>query len=165
PDFSTSSLSPERLEALCKGEGYHPSDTRRLITRIEIVRIRPQISKGEPMQPLIEDPWETFHCLPDRAGCTVKFDDPDFSGSGRDPVYYARAVEEKSEAVSAANLRCTYDADGNCVAMIPCWGDWRTPASDTCLAETEERAWSSPIYVDWTAPSMAPALGAEAPRG
>jgi len=165
PDFSTSSLSPERLEALCKGECYHPSDTRRLITRIEIVRIRPQISKGEPMQPLIEDPWKTFHCLPDRAGCTVKFDDPDFPGSGRDAVYYARAVEEKSEAVNAANLRCTYDADGNCVAMNPCWGDWRTPASDTCLAETEERAWSSPIYVDWTAPSMAPALGAEAPRG
>jgi hypothetical protein len=162
PEFSTNALTPERLETMCKGECYHPSDERRLITRIEIVRIRPQARRGEPIEPLIEDPWKTFHCLPSREGCRIRFDDPDFGRVARDTVYYARAIEEKSGAVNAASLRCSYDAEGNCVSMNPCWGDWRTPASDTCLSETEERAWSSPIYVDWQAPAPAPAEEAEA---
>jgi hypothetical protein len=164
PDFSTSALTPERLAYLCQGECYHPSDQRRLITRIEIVRIRPQLTKGEPVDLLIEDPWKTLPCLPDRSGCSASFDDPDFLPSGRDTVYYARAIEEKSLAVNAGNLRCSYDAEGNCVSMNPCWGDWRTPASDTCLGETEERAWSSPIYVDW-APPAPPAAPGEARDG
>jgi Protein of unknown function (DUF3604) len=157
PEFSTNALTPERLEYICKGECYNPSDQRRLITRIEVVRIRPQIQKGEPVGPLVEDPWQTFACAPDANGCQVSFEDPDFSTLGRDTLYYARAIEQPSEAVNAANLRCTYDDDGNCVAMNPCWGDWRTPKSDTCLSETEERAWSSPIYVDWQAPAPAEA--------
>jgi hypothetical protein len=165
PEFSTSALTPERIEYLCKGECYHPSDQRRLITRIEIVRIRPQLTKGEPMAPLIEDPWKTLPCPADRSGCSASFDDPDFLLRGRDTVYYARAVEEKSLAVNAGNLRCTYDAEGNCVSMNPCWGDWRTPDSDTCLGETEERAWSSPIYVDWAAPPAQPAEASEAVGG
>jgi hypothetical protein len=156
PEFSTGALPPERVEYLCQGECYHPSDQRRLITRIEVVRIRPQTQKGEPVEPLIEDPWRSFACPADRGGCQVVFEDADFPSLGRDTVYYARAVEEKSQAVNAAGLRCTYDADGNCVSMNPCWGDWRTPESDGCLAETEERAWSSPIYVDWTAPASPP---------
>jgi hypothetical protein len=165
PDFSTGALTPERIEYLCKGECYHPSDRRRLITRIEIVRIRPQLTQSEPMDPLIEDPWQTFHCPPDPNGCQVSFDDPDFAALGRDVVYYARAIEQPSEAVNAKGLRCTYDTEGNCVSMNPCWGDWRTPASDTCLEETEERAWSSPIYVDWRAPAAAPSPGGEAVGG
>ena len=165
PDFSTGALTPERIEYLCKGECYHPSDQRRLITRIEIVRIRPQLTKGEPMDALIEDPWQTFPCPADQNGCQVSFDDPDFPALGRDTVYYARAIEQKSEAVNAASLRCSHDSEGNCVSMNPCWGDWRTPASDTCLGETEERAWSSPIYVDWTAPAVAPAAEGEAVGG
>ena len=46
PEFSTSALTPERIEYLCKGECYHPSDQRRLITRIEVVRDPPAAREG-----------------------------------------------------------------------------------------------------------------------
>jgi len=135
PDYATQALSPERLAHVCKGECYYPSEKRRLITRIEVVRIRPRTSPDEDVRELIEDPWRTFACAPDPAGCEVAFEDADFPEAGRDAVYYVRAVEEPSLAVNASGVskrRCG------------------TPETvgDDCLAETEERAWSSPIYVD-----------------
>jgi len=147
PEVSTAALGPERLAKLCHGECYNPGDERRKITRIEVVRIRPQETAGEPVSSLIEDPWARFDCPPDPAGCTVDFEDRDFVGAGRESVYYVRAIEEPSLAVNAAGLRCEYDASGECVAVHPCYGDWRTPFGDDCLAPNEERAWSSPIYV------------------
>ena len=54
-----------------------------------------------------------------------------------------------SPAVNGDNLRCVYDAEGNCTEIRPCHPDFRTPDSDECLADVEERAWSSPIYVDF----------------
>jgi hypothetical protein len=78
----------------------------------------------------------------------VQFEDPDFTTAARDTVYYVRAIEAPSMAVNAANLRCRYDEAGSCVEVNPCWGDYRVAADDDCLAENEERAWSSPIYVD-----------------
>jgi hypothetical protein len=149
PDYATSALSPEKVERLCRGECYHPSDTRRKIDRIEIVRIRPQVRPDEPMGRIIEDPWRSFECPDDQSGCTAAFADSEYPTGGRDVVYYARAIQETTLAVNAANLRCEYDDAGNCVSMKPCWGDFRTPESDECLEETQERAWSSPIYVDW----------------
>jgi hypothetical protein len=148
PDFATTALSPERLEWLCRSECYNPSDERRLITRIEVVRIRPQAHPDEPVAGLIEDPWRVFACERDRSGCVVRFEDPEFAEAGRDTVYYARAVEEPTPAVNAKSLRCTYDAAGSCVEVDPCYGDYRTPRSEACAAPSEERAWSSPIFVD-----------------
>jgi len=148
PAYSVNALSAERLHRLCKGECYNPSDERKRITRIEVVRIRPQIRPKEPVASLIEDQWRTFPCEPSAAGCVVQFEDPDFVASGRPAVYYVRAIEEPSAAVNAGNLRCKYDESGRCLEPRPCYGDYRTPATDDCLTTIEERAWSSPIYVD-----------------
>ncbi len=151
PDHVLSALSTQRVEDLCRGECYNPSDDRKLITRIEIVRIRPQMRPEEPVAALIQDPWRVFQCDLDPAGCEVEFEDDDFVPGQRDSVYYARAIEEPSAAINGENLRCEYDSEGNCIRINPCWADGRTPPDDDCLGVTEERAWSSPIYVDYPA--------------
>jgi len=149
PDYATNALTPERLDAMCRGECYNPSDERKLITRIEIVRILPQQEPGEAVEPLIQDPWKVHQCIPDPAGCTATFTDEDYPGLARDALYYARAVESPSPAVNAGGVRCTYDEEGRCVEVDLCYADDRTPPDDDCLAMNEERAWSSPIFVDW----------------
>ncbi len=148
PEYTTKTVSQDRLEKLCHGECYNPSDERRLITRIEVVRIRPQKVQGEPVAALIEDPWRRFECAPKADGCAVEFEDPDYAVAGRDTTYYVRAIQEPTDAVNAGGLRCEYDATGACVKVNPCFGDYRTPYDDDCLTQNEERAWSSPIYVN-----------------
>jgi hypothetical protein len=156
PQHTLEALSAERFHHLCRGECYNPSDTRRAITRIEVIRIRPQMRAGEPVAPLIEDPWKSLPCPGDPSGCEVAFEDADFLAGARDALYYVRAIEEPTQAVNAANLRCAYDAEGNCVKVNPCYGDWRTDYQDDCLAPAEERAWSSPIFVDYRPPQPEP---------
>ena len=138
-------LGAERLERLCQGECYNPSETRRPITRIEIVRIRPQQTDDEDVVPLIEDPWKVLPCSGDPRGCQATFFDHEYAASGRDTLYYARAIEAPSLAVAADPLGCTRDDEGRCVEVDPCFD---RPDDDDCLAPTEERAWSSPIFVD-----------------
>jgi hypothetical protein len=151
PDYSVRALDPERLRRLCRGECYHPSDRRRRIMRIEVVRIRPQVRDDEPIATLVEDPWRTFGCPAEQSGCSVEFDDPEFAAAARHTLYYVRAIQEPTDAVNGANLRCTRDREGSCVAARPCYGsDARTPYEEDCLAPIEERAWSSPIYVDFS---------------
>ena len=154
PEPSTRALSPERLEYLCRGQCYHPSDQRHPIVAIEVVRIRPQAEPGEPVEALIEDPWRRFACEPDPAGCVVRFEDPEFVTSARDAVYYVRVVQEETPAVNGASLRTRFDERGNAVSVAPCYGDSRTPLDDDCLAPIQERAWSSPIFVDQSRMAM-----------
>jgi hypothetical protein len=148
PDWAESSLSKETLERLCKGECFNPGDRRLRIERIEVVRIRPRTAPGEAPAALIDDPWKILPCPPGDA-CSVEFDDPEFAGARRSALYYVRAIQEPTPAVNGAGLRCKRrDAEGLCLEVDPCYGDYRTPADDDCLSPVQERAWSSPIFVD-----------------
>jgi len=144
PQPSLDSLGAERLEYVCKNECYHPSDERNPVERIEVVRIRPQVRPGEPVDGLIEDVWRAFDCPAGAGGCTVEFDDPEFLGSGRDALYYVRAVEAPIETINAGTLRVERDDGGDFVSMAPCS---RKPKGDDCLAPQHPLAWSSPIFV------------------
>jgi hypothetical protein len=158
PEEILAALGPERVEFVCRGECYNPGDARRPITRIEVVRIRPQQYDGEPLDGLVDDPWRVFPCPADGLGCVVEFADPGFAAAGRDTVYYVRAIEAPDLLIHGSNpLRCSYDAEGHCVSVDPCGAT--APAEDDCLSEGEPRAWSSPIYVDHApvdAPSARP---------
>ena len=147
PDHVVSALGDERVASLCAGECFNPSDTRRAIDRIEIVRVRPQSFPDEPIASLIDDPWRIFQCPTGPDGCTVTFNDPDFVDAGRDAVYYARAIEAAKPTINGDNLRCETDAAGRCIATNPCGAS--TPYEEDCLAESSPRAWSSPIWVDY----------------
>lgn len=150
PDYAQRGLGAERIEQLCSGECDHPADTRHPITRVEVVRIQPQIHAGEAVEPLIQDPWKVLPCPADPdglQGCRVEFEDPDYRAQGRDTTYYVRAIQSPTEDINASNLRCEYDSEGNCIRLNPCYGDYRTAEADNCLSNTEHRAWSSPIYL------------------
>jgi hypothetical protein len=146
PEEAKAALGENRLQRLCLGECYHPSGERRLIDRIEVVRIRPAERAGEPLAGRIQDPWRTFSCSPDPSGCSFAFEDPEFISSERDAVYYVRAVEKPAPAINAAGLRCRYDDAGRCIEVRPC-GRFEEQEDD-CLATHEPRAWSSPIFID-----------------
>jgi hypothetical protein len=147
-DETVDALGANRIQKLCANECFNPSNERMKITRFEIVRIRPQIREGEPVENLIEDPWKTIACNDKGNGCAATFTDPEFAGSDRMATYYARAIQEPSFKINADNLRCTFDDEGNCTKVDICYGDGRTAEGDDCLGEVEERAWSSPIYVE-----------------
>ncbi len=145
PIDAYNAMSEDRLDRLCQGECYNPSDERRPITRVEVVRILPQLDEHEEVVGLVQDPWKVIPCPADGNGCRVAFTDPEYDSLARDAVYYVRAIEAPSMAVGADPLGCTYDASGRCIEVSPCS---ERPLDDDCLAETEERAWSSPIFVE-----------------
>jgi hypothetical protein len=148
-EAAMTALDPQRIMRLCQGECYNPTNVRRPISRLEIVRIRPQQSEDEEILGLVEDPWRVIECPPNADGCVGTFVDDGFAEGGRDALYYARAIEAPSEAVAADPLGCRRDDTGRCVQVDPCFG---RPSDDECLAQTEERAWSSPIFVRYAGP-------------
>jgi len=153
PEETREILGAERLALLCKAECHHPGEARQHIARIEVVRIRPRVHADEAVADLVEDPWRVFDCEADSSGCQVEFEDPDFPDAARDSVYYVRAVQEDTRAINAGMLRCRVGEQGACQEVEPCYGDYRSPEADDCLAPAEERAWSSPIFVDYAASS------------
>ncbi len=149
PEHVAEALGEARQASLCANECYNPGDERKRIARIEVVRIRPRQAAAETAAELIEDPWLSLPCGGADGTCRASFNDPDFVRQRRAMIYYARAIQEPTPAVNAGGLRCERDASGACVSVKPCHGDFRTAAHDDCLAPNEERAWSSPIYIDY----------------
>jgi hypothetical protein len=138
PNESIDSLSPERLEYLCAGECYNPSDERYSIKQVEIIKITPQSYAGEAVSPLIQDAWKTISCS-DQSVCVVEFEDENYS---RDSVYYVRAIQEETPAINGAKF-----APGSQDFKL-CKGSFKTDLNDNCLSNINERAWSSPIYLN-----------------
>ena len=149
PPHALQALGQERIDTLCLGECYNPSATRKKITHVDVIRILPQDKPGENITRLIKDPWKRLPCNDRGQGCVVKFSDPEFARLKRDAVYYVRAHQEPTPVVNGDNLRCTYDKNGKCIKVKPCYGDYRVERGDNCLAKKPEMAWSSPIYVDY----------------
>ncbi|BFM14051.1 DUF3604 domain-containing protein [Maricurvus nonylphenolicus] len=149
PDYVKAALTDRRLQKLGNGECYNPSNERYMIDRIEVTRIRPQQYPGEPVDALIEDNWKTFQCTPSPSGCTVTFTDEDFASQQRDALYYVRAIEEKTPMINGGNLRAEFNDKGEVVGINPCYGGIRTPTDDDCTVMQGQRAWSSPIFVNF----------------
>jgi hypothetical protein len=147
PDYSNNGLTKDRLEKICNSECYNPSNERRLITRIEVIRILPQQYENEPIEGLVEDVWKTFPC--NSTSCQISFADEQFSVSQRDAVYYVRAIEEPSLKLSADPLGCEFDENGKCIKTQICRVGVHENRGE-CLAPAENRAWSSPIYVNYS---------------
>jgi hypothetical protein len=145
-DFVMDGLPREKIDTLCGGECYNPSSERLNITRIEVIKITPQISPEEKVDDLIQDPWLVLPCDGEN-GCKVEFEDPSFIENDRQSIYYVRAIQEPTDTINGDNLRCKYDSEGNCIEVNPCWGDYRVDSKDACLSKEEHRAWSSPIYI------------------
>ena len=143
PERTAEELGAAELARLCRGECHHPSDRRRPIARIEVVRIHPDAA-AEDGGARIEDPWKTFSCPRSAEACEFRFRDTEFPAHG-DSVYYVRAIETPSAVIDADPLGCTRDEAGACVALDPCFD---RPDSDDCLSSESPRAWSSPIFVD-----------------
>jgi hypothetical protein len=149
PAFAAAGLDKARIENICSGECDNPSDERSRITRIEVVKIRPQATPGEAMAQLIQDRYMVHECAPSADGsCTFMFEDKDYAAGSRDTLYYVKAIQEAEPMINADPLKCERDAQGKCIKVNMCWGDYRSGKSD-CTAPAEPRAWSSPIYVDY----------------
>ena len=136
-DESVDALSSDRLEYLCAGECYNPTNERHILNQIEVIKITPQSYAGESVKPLIQDPWMTIPCN-GRGECIVEFEDQNFS---RDSVYYVRAIQEATPAINGSSLSDREE-------FKLCKGSFRTDLNDDCLSLANERAWSSPIYVN-----------------
>ena len=136
-DESIDALSSDRLEYLCSGECYNPTNERHTLEQIEVIKITPQSYSGESIKPLIQDPWKTIPCN-GTGECIIEFEDQNFS---RDSVYYVRAIQEATPAINGSSLSERED-------FKLCKGSFRTDFNDDCLSLANERAWSSPIYVN-----------------
>ena len=157
PDYSLGKRSAEDIKKLCMNECYNPGSERYAVTRIEVIKVLPEINESEDPNDLIIDPWKIFECEENKAVCRIRFQDEDFLTDNREATFYVRAIQEPTERINGKNLRCTYDDEGNCIQTNFCYGGYKTDINDNCISMSEERAWSSPIYLS---PSINPNLAA-----
>ncbi len=126
---SVDALSSDRLEYLCAGECYNPSNKRHVIEHIEVIKITPQSYSGESIKPLIQDPWKKIPCN-GTGECIVEFEDQNYS---RDSVYYVRVIQESTPAINGSSISDRKE-------FKLCKGSFRTDLNDNCLSLTNERA-------------------------
>ena len=149
PDYVNDSMSKEEIERLCLNECYNPTNERNLIDRIEVIKIIPT-ENLDALDNAIQDPWLVFDCNDTGQGCLVSFEDKQFTKDKVSSVYYIRAIQEESLAVGGDPLRCEYNEKGECIKIKPCYASGpEFEPSDDCLAPIGERAWSSPIFLNY----------------
>ena len=149
PDYVNNSMSKEEIERLCLNECYNPTNERNLIERIEVIKIIPT-ENLDALDNAIQDPWLVFDCNDTGQGCLVSFEDKQFTKDKVSSVYYIRAIQEESMAVGGDPLRCEYNEKGECIKIKPCYASGpEFEPSDDCLAPIGERAWSSPIFLNY----------------
>ncbi len=129
------------ISRLCLGECHNPGDSRKELSRIEVVRITPGMPGSIPQ---IEDPWRTFSC-DGRDHCVVEFEDSEPAEAMR--AYYVRVIQRPTPAVNGNGLGCPTDSPLDCQEIRPCTGDPDAAGGVDCLSDIEERAWSSPIFI------------------
>jgi len=150
PEDAYNALGQERVNELCFDECYNPSDKRKFVQRIEVIKVLPQEFNDQKVDDRIMDPWKVHYCNPDENGCSFTFQDQDFANDQKDASYYVRAIEVPTPQINVKGGVCTFDDDGNCIDYKLCTQDWRHPRNvETCSEIDEHRAWSSPIYVDY----------------
>ncbi|MDG1202347.1 MAG: hypothetical protein P8N65_00635, partial [SAR86 cluster bacterium] len=145
PAINGAPLSEREEFKLCKGsfrtnledDCLSLSNERHIIDRIEVIKVTPQSYAGEAISPLIQDAWKVIPCS-GSGECIVKFEDDNYF---RDTVYYVRAIQEAAPAINGAPLSEREE-------FKLCKGSFRTNLEDDCLSMSNERAWSSPIYVN-----------------
>ena len=148
PDYAIAALGHERIETLCGGECYRPGgDKRKALSRIEIVKIQPQISPDEAIAPLVQDPFKTFDCPADGSVCVAEFEDATYPGNGRAALYYARVIQVAEPVIGGDPFGCDFNDAGECVKRNYCIGEEAT-RDNNCIAPAEPRAWTSPIFVE-----------------
>jgi len=147
PDYATGGLSADRLEKICNSECYNPSNERRIITRIEVIKILPQQFQDEPIDGLVQDSWKSFPC--NETSCQIEFQDEQFAIGKRDAVYYVRAIEEPTPTLSADPLGCELDENGKCIQSNICRVGVDLNRGE-CTDDAEHRAWSSPIFLNYS---------------
>ena len=152
PDYVTNTMSKDEISRLCLNECYNPSNERNKIDRIEIVKITPT-EKLYALEDAIQDPWQVFECEDDGEGCSISFEDADYTEEKVSSIYYVRAIQEETLAVGGDPLRCEFNSQGECIKINPCYasGPDFNP-NDDCLAPIGERAWSSPIFLNYQNP-------------
>ena len=74
-----------------------------------------------------------------KSECVVTFEDQNYT---RDSVYYVRAIQEPTPAINGKKFLAGSEE------FQLCKGSFRTDLADDCLSNTNERAWSSPIYLN-----------------
>ena len=149
PDYVNNSMSKEEIERLCLNECYNPTNERNLIDRIEVIKITPT-ERLDALDNAIQDPWLIFECNDTGQGCLISFEDKQFIKDKVSSVYYIRAIQEESLAVGGDPLRCEYNEEGECIKIKPCYASGpEFEPSDDCLAPIGERAWSSPIFLNY----------------